>query len=264
MAPQSNRSSSQASAPSPAVAHAAAILRLLARTTEPYGVTAIARATGISQSSCFNLLKTLVGEGLLHFDERRKRYAIGLGVLQLARGALGSDAILRAARPIMDALSKDHEATVGLWRAGRFERMTLIALGESTASTRIHMEVGQRQPLGAGAAGRAWLAASNSTCAEMKDLFAEVRWQRSISFPAYEASIMAARTNGFAEDREMVNRSIVTMASAIHSLDETGDASHVLSASVFAGSRDEAGFARLGGAVARAATGLARDSMTER
>jgi DNA-binding IclR family transcriptional regulator len=223
---------------------------------------AISRATGISQSSCYNLLKTLAGEGLLHFDESRKLYAIGLGVLELVRGALGSDAILRAARPVMDVLSKNHEATVGLWRAGRHDRMTLIALGESTASTRIHMEVGQRQPRGAGAAGRAWLAAADFSGAEIERLFGEVRWQRPVTFHDYEASIVAARTNGFAEDRELVNRSIVTMASAVRSMAGSGHPSHVLSASVFAGSRDEEGLAALGAAVAQAARRLENEPLS--
>lgn len=243
--------------PSPAVTQAASILRLLARAGEPLSVTVIARTTGISPSSCFNLLKTLAVEELVRFDDASKLYAIGLGVLQLARGVLGADAILRAARPVMNALSAEHEATVGLWRAGRGDRMTLIALGDSMASTRIHMEVGQRQPLGAGAVGRAWLSAVDSTRAEREALFAQVRWQQPVAFEDYEQNIRAAQDCGYAQDHEQVNRSIVTIASPIQSHAGTGARLHVLSASVFAGSRDHASLARLSAAVASAATLLA-------
>lgn len=244
--------------PSPAVAQAAAILRLLASAGEPAGVTAIARETGISPSSCFNLLRTLVGEGLLDFDDSRKLYSLGLGVLQLARGALGRDAILKAARPVLDALSKEYHATVGLWRAGN--RMTLIALGESTASTRIHMEVGQRQPLGAGATGRAWLAASQRTKGEVEELFAQIRWQRPVTLAQYLASIEAARAIGFAEDAELLNSGIVSVASPIRAYAGSGDPSHVLSASLFAGSTDDERLRALGCALAQAAGRLERDA----
>lgn len=243
--------------PSPAVSQAAAILRLLVRAGEPLGVTAIAQATGISQSSCFNLLKTLVAEDFVQFDAALKRYVIGLGVLQLARGALGADAIQRAARPLMSALSDEYEATVGLWRVDGRRRMTLVGLGESSASTRIHMEVGQRQPLGAGAAGRAWLSATICTSAEREALFAEVRWQQPVTFAAYEASIDAARIRGFAEDCEFLNRGIITVASPICARSGMGEVLHVLSASAFAGSRDAASREVLGRAIVAGAEQLA-------
>ena len=44
------------------VVQALAILRHLSEASKPLGVTAVARALGISPSSCFNLLKTLVAE----------------------------------------------------------------------------------------------------------------------------------------------------------------------------------------------------------
>jgi len=245
------------SSPSPAVTQAAAILRLLARAGEPLGVTTIARLTGISPSSCFNLLKSLSAESLVRFDGERKLYEIGLGVLQLARGVLGADAILRTARAAMNALSSGHELTVGLWRVTGRERLTLIALGDSTASTRIHMEVGQRQPLGAGAAGRAWLSAVESTRAELEQLFSAVRWQKPVSFEHYEASIRLARKRGYAEDREATNRSIVTLASPIRPQPGAGEPRHVLTASTFAGGRDEAGLAAIGAAVSLSAATMA-------
>ena len=257
--------------PSPAVSQAAAVLRLLARSGEPLGVVAIARATGICQSSGFNLLKTLVVEEFVHFDAAAKKYEIGLGVLQLTRGVLGADAMLRAARPVMNALSADHQATVGLWRAGlsrvglsrvgQGERMTLIALGESRESTRLHLEVGQRQPLGAGATGRAWLAASACPPAQMRDLFAEVNWKQPVTFAEYEASIGAARLCGYAEDHAKLNRGVITVASPIRSGAAGNDVLHVLSASVLAGSHDAPSLARLGSAVASAADRLATEAV---
>ncbi len=51
------------------------------------GVSGIAAELELNVNSCFKLLKTLVAEGMLHFDEQRKTYAVSAGVIELARGA---------------------------------------------------------------------------------------------------------------------------------------------------------------------------------
>src|ERR1700676_5055294 len=66
------------------IVHALRILRHLARSPQAHGVTAIAREVGISPSSAFNIVKTLVAEGFLHFDRKHKRYSLGPGALDLA------------------------------------------------------------------------------------------------------------------------------------------------------------------------------------
>ncbi|MBP7568356.1 MAG: helix-turn-helix domain-containing protein, partial [Burkholderiaceae bacterium] len=64
------------------------VLRYLAASGSPVGVTRIARELELNASTCFNLLKTLVHEGLVTFDDDTKTYAIGIGLVELARGAL--------------------------------------------------------------------------------------------------------------------------------------------------------------------------------
>jgi DNA-binding IclR family transcriptional regulator len=64
------------------------VLRYLAGTSVPVGVTRIARDLDLHSSTCFNLLKTLVHERLVNFDDSNKTYTIGLGVVELAKGAL--------------------------------------------------------------------------------------------------------------------------------------------------------------------------------
>lgn len=239
--------------PSPAVAHAAAILRHLGRIETAEGVTAIARATGLSPSSAFAILKTLSSEGLARFDPATKRYALGPAALELAARALGRDPLLRRAQPVMERLAQTHDAAVGLWRQVDGDRLMLLALAESGGATRIHMAVGQRQPLAAGAAGRALLAMTNPPADRVRAGFDAVRWQSPIDFETYLAGIEDARRLGHATDRDHAFRGITTIATAFA---PPGQPVHVLSASTFTGQKDEAAQSALGAAIAAEARAL--------
>jgi DNA-binding IclR family transcriptional regulator len=74
-----------------AVANAVSILRSLAQLSEPAGVALIARNTGVSVSTCFNILRTLSSERLVDFDPEAKTYRIGMGVLELSVPLLGAN-----------------------------------------------------------------------------------------------------------------------------------------------------------------------------
>ncbi|AYJ85195.1 IclR family transcriptional regulator (plasmid) [Sphingomonas paeninsulae] len=193
------------------IMQAAAILRLLGGSSEPAGVTSIARTLGIGPSSCFNVLKTLVLEDLVAFDRVTKTYSLGLGTIDLARRALGRDAVVQAADMPMAALAEEHDATVGLWRLAPGERLVLAALAESGAATRIHMMVGQRQPAAAGAAGRAVLAARVLDDGAIQVAHAGLRWQNPPSAADYLAQVRAAEKQGYATDVDQINRGIATV-----------------------------------------------------
>lgn len=234
----------------PAVTHAIAILRLLGNATEPMRLTAISRTTGISPSSCFNLLKTLTSEGMTDFDEDSKSYRLGLGAVNIARSALRSDAVLLAARTTMRELSSRHDAAVALWRAIGMTRATMIALSESEAATRIHMAVGQRQPIAAGATGRALLARFADD-ADIEAHFNGVRWERPITLAEYRAQLERTRELGFGADIGQYNSGVTTVACALADPDHRTH--YGLSISIFTGSRDEAGIALIGADLRKAA-----------
>ena len=66
------------------------ILRFLSAQGVPMGVTKIARELKINPSTCFNLLRTLVHEGLLQFDESSKAYSVDLGLIDRIGGGLAA------------------------------------------------------------------------------------------------------------------------------------------------------------------------------
>lgn len=218
------------------------LMRVLAAADGPQSLTDLARTTATSPSSCLNLLRTLLAEGIIEAD-RTKRYCLTPAWLGLTRLSQGADArMIALARPLMAQLARDQSATVGLWRRGARDRLELIALGESEAATRIHMVIGQRQPFGGGATGRALAAASETSEAELAQCFAALRWQRPLDFPTYAAQVAEVRSAGYAIDDGYGHAGVCSIACLIPG----AVPEFCLSTSVFQGSRDVEGLRRLG------------------
>ena len=197
-----------------AIANGYLILKSLATQSEEQGVTEIANATRISPSSCFNILRTLVDLDLAAFDEKTKRYSLGLGIFELARNGLSHDSVLAAAQPMLITLAQRHNATLSLWDIVNETEAVLIAMGENSAAARVSLQIGSRQPLGAGATGRANLSMHQENIPWMKAKFAEVTWQGPITFDEYLSDIHQAQELGYAIDRDRFNLGISTVAAA--------------------------------------------------
>ena len=234
-----------------------AILRLLGRSGEPMGVTAIARAAGLSPSSAFNLVRTLVAEGLVDFDTGTKSYRIGIGSIDFARMALRGDTMVAALRPVMERLAERYDAAVGLWRAADSGRLMLLALAESEAATRIHMAVGQRQPVGAGSTGRALLAARGASDADLRAAHAGVRWPSQLDGDSYVSQVRDAARLGYAVDDQWLNPGIVTVAAVVP--EPGAPPRYCLSASLFVGRHDGSGVAAIGRDIAAEAQAAGKE-----
>jgi IclR family transcriptional regulator, acetate operon repressor len=226
------------------VVQAVAVLRHLAAIDRGRGVTAVAAAIGISPSSCFNVLKTLVAEDLVAFDDETKTYSVGLGAIDLGYSATRRNAVIKAAESRMIKLAKEHDGAVGLWRVSNRERLTLVHLAESLGSTRIHLSIGQRLPLGAGAMGRCVAAVQDPGEAELSRRFAAVRWEQAPKFDAYAAQIETARRQGFSTDVDQLLRGISSVAASV--LDRWGDVRFCLSVTMFSGRHSAEKMRRIG------------------
>lgn len=232
------------SSPVPSVVQAFAIVRALAD-RRALTLSEVAQSCGISPSSCLGLLRTLVGEGVLSLGEG-KRYALSPPWSDIAASDLDrSTRLVARARPLLDRMARAWHAPIGLWRVAGRDRLQLVALGQSVAATRIHMEEGQRQPIGSGAVGRALAAAQRVGRDELARRFAAVRWQRPTSFDDYAGQVAEAVTLGFGVDDGLSYAGIASIAACLP------DESHSLcvSASVFAGSRTDDEFADLAAAL---------------
>lgn len=182
-----------------ALVQALRVLRHLASTGTPMGVSAIARATGLNGSTCFNILRTLAAEGLVRFDPQEKTYRPGIGLLELAIGMLGMNPA-ELIRPELERLALTHGGLICLWHLTDTERMVLIETAYSPASVRAHMPQGMRLPVLIGAVGRAVAGRRDMPEAELRRRFAELRWQSPPRFEDYLASVRLAGQRGYGID----------------------------------------------------------------
>lgn len=234
------------SGPVRSVSQAFAILRLLAG-EGAMTLSHVCRETGLSPSSGLNLLRTLVAEGAVERDLTGKRYA-------LAQGWNGADLLIGAriarliarAQPLLDRFARTHDCTCGLWQQVGGDRLALAALGESGAETRIHMAIGQRQPVGGGSTGRALIAAETLAPGELERRFARLRWRRPLAYAAWVEQIARARQAGFGIDDGFAHPGVLSIGVAL-AVEQPPRL--CLSASIFAGTRSDADVEALGQAL---------------
>lgn len=192
-----------------------AILRYLADVCDPVGVTKVAKDLGLNPSTCFNLLKTLVHESLVNFDETAKTYTIGLGIVELAKGALERNTDIRMIRPHLQEIADRFGVTATLWQRVKGERVVLLDLAQSDSTIRVHMSIGQRLPMYVAAMGRCFIAASEMTREEIKQKFLSIRWESRPSFDTYLKEIQQARKVGYASDAGCHVKGVTTVSSVL-------------------------------------------------
>lgn len=192
-----------------------AILRYLSRSGTGVGVSQVARDLKLNPSTCFNLLKTLVHEGLVIFDRAGKSYALGLGLVELAKGALEQASYPRLVRPHLDAIALKHRVTATLWQRVGDERVVLVDRADNDAAMRVHMSIGQRLPLFIAALGRCMAAHSGLSRAALKKRFAVLRWEDAPSFEAYWTEVNAVRSKGYAIDAGHYVKGVTTVSAAV-------------------------------------------------
>jgi DNA-binding IclR family transcriptional regulator len=229
------------------LAHAFTILRLLSDSSR-MRLTEVSLRSGISASSCLNLLTTLVQEGAVLRDRKTKTYRLASdwANLQTLRHDL-SARLVETCQPLLDSLSEASDAAIGLWKITSRDRVQLIAQAETKGGVRLRLDEGQRQPLGSGAVGRAFAAAEQVDRAELKLRFAPVRWQVPLPFAEYEAQVARASRYGYAVDRDLSYRGISSIAVPLTDLPP----GFCLSASLVSGSRNDTELAVLAGDMLR-------------
>jgi DNA-binding IclR family transcriptional regulator len=199
----------------PSVSQAVAILRHLAAQEAPSGAVAIARALGISPSSCFNILKVLTAECFVSFDQARKTYTLGSGAVGLARHALDPENAGYIGRDVLLTLAREYEATCTMWRVTADERILLVAREASDKAATLRMRIGQRLPFMIGANGRSILATLAMSTRELRPKFAKLQWDAPPSFEEYLTQVQTARRVGWGVDEGSYMRGVTTVAAVV-------------------------------------------------
>jgi DNA-binding IclR family transcriptional regulator len=184
----------------PAIARAAAILRLLGKSDTPLGVNHIARALGLVPSTCLYVLRALADEELVAFNPDTKRYSLDAGVLTLARGWLRRNQFADVAQPALERLAHDHGVTMlGVQIVG-LEHIIVLATAQGGAQFQYSAEIGARFPALISATGRCIAAFGSYPVADLEKRFKTLRWDAPPSLADWQQQIAHTRNVGFAVD----------------------------------------------------------------
>ncbi|MDF2368979.1 IclR family transcriptional regulator [Sneathiella sp.] len=195
------------------------VLRYLSAGNGPLGVTQVARDLKINPSTCFNLLRTLVHEGLVVFNPDTKTYQIGLGLVEIAHSALNSASLVRMIQPLLDEISTENNVTVTLWQKVRDDRVMLIAITGSGAVISIHMNIGQRLPCFVGALGRCFAAFSGLPKKQLKAAYSSIRIENPAPFEEWYESLTEVRNSYCAIDEGNFSRGFTTVSAPVFDLE---------------------------------------------
>ena len=195
-----------------AVASALKILFHLSAVDTPIGVTPLARVLGLNTSTCFNILKTLVRDNLVEFDEKTKTYTIGMGVVDLAKGLFARDIDVSTVRPMMEQVAQKHGITVSLLRRIKDNRSMIVQIAVSDAPVRISLSVGQILPLLLGAQGQVMAAFSGLDAQELRRQFDLLNFGRPISFDTFMSNVEDTRRRGWSVDEGYIVRGTVSIS----------------------------------------------------
>jgi DNA-binding IclR family transcriptional regulator len=184
----------------PAVTRAVAILRLLGRAKAPMGMKAIAQALDLVPSTALHILRALVAEELVTVDAS-KRYRLGLGTLALARSAVERADFPNLVQPHIDGLSRRYPVTAIGVELPNLRHMVVVALSQSQAPVRLHVDIGSRFPTLISATGRCVAAFSRHPPEEIERRFRTLRWNNAPSYATWRREVEVTRREGFSIDR---------------------------------------------------------------
>jgi DNA-binding IclR family transcriptional regulator len=199
----------------PAVSRAASVLRLLAVQQSGLGVSEIARRVGLVPSTCLHVLRALVDEGFISFDDQEKTYRTGVGLLTLVRDAMANSEYAKVVQPILNAFAAENSVTTVAAELDSRERMVVVALSRSTDFVSLHVSVGSRFPAYISATGRCIAAESGLNREALRKRFETLRWERSPKFEDWYADVERTRVEGVAVDRGNYVRGLTILAALV-------------------------------------------------
>jgi DNA-binding IclR family transcriptional regulator len=140
------------------VARAFAILRCYKRGERALGNKDLSSRTGLPRSTVARLTHTLTELGYLDYLPGVEKYGLGIAVVAFGQTYLGALDLRDVARPLLQDLADEVQATVAL-AARSGEDMMFLEVAHGNPTFALGVAVGERVPRGTSALGRACAAA---------------------------------------------------------------------------------------------------------
>jgi DNA-binding IclR family transcriptional regulator len=199
----------------PAIARAAAILRLLGKSDATLGVNSIARELDLVPSTCLYVLRALAEEELVSFDADTKRYALEVGVLTLAQGWLRRNKFADVAQPVIDRVAREFSVTMlGVQIVG-LDHIIAVTVSQSGSNFQLSTQVGSRFPALISATGRCIAAFGGYTDAVLETRFKTLRWDDPPSFADWQTQVAQTRAQGFGLDEGNYIAGVTVLAAPV-------------------------------------------------
>ncbi|MDH3453617.1 MAG: IclR family transcriptional regulator [Desulfuromonadales bacterium] len=156
-----------------ALARGLNVLRCFRQGDRFLGNQEIAERTGLPKATVSRLTKTLTALGYLNHSRRFNQYSLGAAVLSLGYSMLGNLDILKSARPLMQELADNTEASVSLAARDGLHMVYLENCVARANMITLRIDVGARTRIANTAMGRALLCGLPEE--ERADLIAQIR-----------------------------------------------------------------------------------------
>lgn len=209
------------SSKAPAISRAAAILRLLGKTSTPLSLNAISNDLGLPASTCLYALRALTEETLVAFDPDTKRYALEAGVLALARQWLRRNRFTDLAQSCLDNISSDLDLNLMAVQILGLDQMIVVATAPAPSGYRLGADVGARFPALLSATGRCIAAFGRHSREDLEPRFRTLRWDNPPSFDEWLAQADSARAIGIGMDEGQYMAGVTVMAAPVLRADDT-------------------------------------------
>ena len=141
-----------------AIARGFDVLRAFTAQDTMLGNQELAERTGLPKPTVSRVTYTLTRLGYLFYLPQFAKYQLGLGVLVLGQAAAASASVWRSARPLMQELARETNASVALGCRDGLE-VLYVENCPPAGPVALRLGVGSRIPLATTAAGRAIIAA---------------------------------------------------------------------------------------------------------
>jgi DNA-binding IclR family transcriptional regulator len=208
-----------------ALARGLSVLRCFRQGDRFLGNQEIAERTGLPKATVSRLTNTLTILGYLNHSKRFNQYSLGTAVLSLGYSMLGNMDILKSARPMMQELADNAEASVSMAARDDLHMVYLENCVAHANMITLRIDVGARTRIANTAMGRALLCGLPED--ERLDLIAQIRqatpkgeWAQIKA--GIEQGIIDFREKGFCfslgDWRENVNSIAVPLVQADNSV----------------------------------------------
>ena len=156
-----------------ALARGLSVLRSFRQGDRFLGNQEIAERTGLPKATVSRLTHTLTVLGYLHHSKRFSQYSLGPAVLSLGYSMLGNLDILKSARPLMQELADNAEASVSLAARDGLHMVYLENCVARANMITLRIDVGARTRIANTAMGRALLCGLSDE--DRADLITQIR-----------------------------------------------------------------------------------------